>query len=100
MAFPWHSEQVNTVDQPLFDIQLANDGRTVWVTAADGSCVGRFSKTFGLDVHTTVTEQMSGKAQCLYCTHAPAGRREWSVFRAKVLEHHQIDVPADFIRWS
>jgi len=88
------------VNQPDYDIQLSSDGGTVWVTAADGSCAGRFSKSFGIDVHRTATEQMKGQDQCLYCTHAPAGQEEWSLFREQILTHHAIDVPADFIRWN
>jgi hypothetical protein len=88
------------VNNQNFDVQLSNDGSTVWVTAADGSCVGRFSKKFGLDVHTTATEQLDGKPECLHCTHSPAGPDEWAMFCTKVKAHHQIVVPVDLIRWN
>ena len=36
------------VDEHAFDLQLSADGSTVWVAAFDGSCIGRFSKRWGL----------------------------------------------------
>ncbi len=44
----------------LYSIDVSALGDTVWVTGDDGSCVGRFSMRFGIDVHRTVTEQMAG----------------------------------------
>ena len=83
-----------------YGIEVSADGRTVWVHASDGSCVGRFSKTFGLDVHKTLAGQIEGGSQCLYCTHEPAGAREWNEFRAQMLAHHNIEVPADLVSWG
>ena len=57
------------MDQLPDQVQVSQDGQTVWVHSADGSTVGRFSKRFGLDVHRTVTEQLQGASQCLHCTH-------------------------------
>lgn len=84
---------------PEFAIDRSADGKTVWVTGSDGSNIGRFSKTFGMDVHTTVTEQMAGSGQCLHCTHGRPGPAEWELFREKILTHYGIEVPADFITW-
>lgn len=81
----------------FYSIDVSAAGDTVWVTGHDGSCVGRFSKRFGIDVHRTVTEQLSGADQCLHCTHGAAGEPEWQVFREAVLRHHAIDVPIDTI---
>jgi len=61
-------------------IQVSADGKTVWLHAMDGSTVGRFSKTFGMDIHTTITQQLAGAGQCLHCTHAPPGKEEWLQF--------------------
>ncbi|KWB52725.1 hypothetical protein WL37_06175 [Burkholderia ubonensis] len=80
-----------------YSIDVSSLGDTVWVTAHDGSCVGRFSKRFGIDVHRTVTEQLAGADQCLNCTHAPAGAIEWSVFREAIAKHYGIEVPVDAI---
>ncbi|RQQ88740.1 hypothetical protein DF134_19415 [Burkholderia stagnalis] len=80
-----------------YSIDVSSLGDTVWVTAHDGSCVGRFSKRFGIDVHRTVTEQLAGADQCLRCTHTPAGAIEWSVFREEIAKHYGIEVPVDAI---
>ncbi|WP_084688044.1 hypothetical protein [Paraburkholderia oxyphila] len=74
-------------------IDVSSRRDTVWVTAHDGSCVGRFSKCFGIDVHRTATEQLAGADQCLRCTHEPAGEAEWREFCEAVLLHHEIEVP-------
>lgn len=81
-------------------IDVSADGRTVWVNGADGSCIGRFSKRFGLDVHKTSIEQFSGESQCLHCTHEPAGPSAWSEFRAQILLHYKIHVPANLVSWE
>lgn len=78
-------------------IQASADGATVWVHALDGSTVGRFSKRFGMDVHTTITDQMAGASQCLNCTHEPAGVQEWHLFCDLIWQHYQIDVPRNLI---
>ena len=41
-------------------VEASADGRTVWVHALDGSTVGRFSTLFGMDAHTSITEQLAG----------------------------------------
>ncbi|WP_081467266.1 hypothetical protein [Burkholderia ambifaria] len=83
----------------LYSIDVSSAGDTVWVTGSDGSCVARFSKRFGIDVHRTVAEQLAGADQCLHCTHESAGVGEWQMFREAVLRHHGIDVPVDTIRF-
>ncbi|SER38178.1 hypothetical protein SAMN02982919_02305 [Giesbergeria anulus] len=80
-------------------IQVDAAQATVWVHAPDGSTVGRFSKRFGMDVHTTVTAQMAGASQCLNCTHEPAGAREWHLFCDLIWQHYQIDVPRSLLQF-
>lgn len=77
---------------------MSDDGSTVWVHAIDGSTVGRFSKRFGLDIHTTVTQQMAGASQCLHCTHSPPGLNDWLKFCELMLHHHGIEVAPSLIR--
>ncbi|WP_249193166.1 hypothetical protein [Burkholderia cenocepacia] len=91
------SQGIGKIVTKPHSIDVSSRGDTVWVTAHDGSCVGRFSKRFGIDVHRTVTEQLEGADQCLHCTHEPAGEAEWKAFREAVLQHHGIDVPVDVI---
>lgn len=81
-------------------IQVGADGRTVWVHGPDGSTVGRFSKTFGMDVHTTVTEQLAGVGQCLHCTHERPTLQDWLKFCELMKAHYQIDVPQDLIAFE
>ena len=79
-------------------IQVSSDGKTVWIHSPnDGSTVGRFSKIFGMDVHTTVSEQLQGAGQCLCCTHEPPTKYEWEHFVRLMHEHHGIIVPTDLI---
>lgn len=82
------------------EVILSACGRTVWVNAPDGSCVGRFSKTFGVDVHTTGVQQMSGNAECLYCTHEKPGPSEWTRFRAEMLAHHGVAIDEHLLTWN
>lgn len=73
-------------------VQVSEDGRTVWVHTDDGSTVGRFSKVFGMDVHRTVPQQLAGEGECLRCTHQPPGPAEWQEFCDLMLQHYQITV--------
>lgn len=84
----------------LYAIEVSADGAVLWVAGADGSCLGRFSKAFGIDVHRTAGEQMAGKNQCLFCTHASASEADWEEFRAQMLTHHHIPIPEDAIKWN
>lgn len=82
------------------NIQVSADKGTMWVHATDGSTVGRFSKKFGMDVHNTVTAQMSGQSQCLHCTHEPATEAQWHVFTALIAQHFNIHVPTDIMQFE
>lgn len=66
----------------------------------DGSTVGRFSRRFGMDVHTTVTDQLAGAGQCLHCTHAPAGQIEWVEFCRLIGEHYSINVDVGLLKFE
>lgn len=71
--------------------QIISDGRTVWINAVDGECVGRFSK-FGIDVHTTARKQMAGEGECLHCTHEKPDANGWTIFQKEMLHHHDVDI--------
>lgn len=73
-------------------IQVSDCGNTVWVFADDGSTVGRFSKTFGMDVHTTISQQMSGANQCLHCTHVKPTKEDWLEFCRLMRLHFAVSV--------
>ncbi len=93
-------EQLEHAENATYALDVSLSGDTVWVTAHDGSCVGRFSKRFGIDVHRTVTEQLDGAQQCLFCTHGLAGENEWQAFRDAMYRHYSIDVPPETIRFQ
>ena len=78
-------------------IQVSEDGSTVWIHAFDGSTVGRFSKRFGIDVHRTMTDQMAGGKQCLSCSHEPAGPEDWRRFVELMKKHHEVTIPLGLI---
>lgn len=80
---------------PLHEIVASSRGDVLWVNGDDGSCLARFSKKGGIDVHNSATVQMEGAKECLFCTHAPAGPAEWHLFRTKVAQHHGIMIPED-----
>ncbi|CAJ6621291.1 Uncharacterised protein [Burkholderia pseudomallei] len=82
------------------EIEVSPGGDRVWVTGRDGSCLGRFSKRFGIDVHRTVADMLAGADQCLYCTHEPGGKDAWGAFREAVEKYHGIVVPDDLISFS
>ncbi|MBK6616604.1 MAG: hypothetical protein IPG27_21770 [Ottowia sp.] len=82
----------STHDGRPYQLQVSADGGTVWLNGPDGSAVGRFSKRFGIDVHRSGTEQVQGLGECLFCTHEPAGLKEWSLFVAALREHYGVEV--------
>jgi hypothetical protein len=89
------------LDQPIPEqVQIAADGATLWVHAEDGSTVGRFSKRFGMDVHTTVTAQINGQAQCLKCTHEPGTQADWERFVDLMWTHHAISIPIQLMAFD
>jgi len=94
------SEETLADHHPAFDVQVSGCNRTVWVNAADGSCIGRFSKVFGIDVHRTGSEQMAGERECLFCTHTKAGPTEWDQFREAMLHHHGVALANDLLSWG
>ena len=81
------------------NVQVSPDGKTAWVHASDGSTVGRFSMIFGMDVHTTVTSQLAGEAQCLHCTHQAPSVDDWQLFCDLMAKHYKIEVDQSLMRF-
>ena len=71
--------------------ETLSDGKTVWVNAPDGSCIGRFSR-FGIDVHRTASDQMRDAPECLDCTHGRPRLAEWRRFQIGMRRHHAVGV--------
>ena len=81
-------------------IEVSPNGQTLWVNSGlDGSCIARFDKRFGMDIHRTGTEQMAGQGECLHCTHAPADEVDWHAFVTLVKHHYGVEIPIDAIRF-
>ena len=83
---------------PGDQVQVSDDGSTVWVHALDGSTVGRFSKRFGIDVHSTTSQQMDGAPQCLHCTHVAPSAKDWRIFCELMHQHYKVDVDPSLIK--
>lgn len=81
-------------------VQVSADGTTVWIHTPDGSTVGRFSTRFGMDVHTTASDQLNGASQCLHCTHKKPGRIEWLEFCALIEMHYGIKVNVNLLSFT
>lgn len=84
-------DEMFTAEDGTPTAQVTSNGRTVWATAADGSCVGRFSE-FGIDLHRTVSAQMRGEPECLDCTHELPHLAEWRRFQTGAQQHHAITI--------
>lgn len=84
----------------LHEVIVSPCGKTVWVNSGvDGSCIGRFSKTFGVDVHTSGSAQLEGQRECLFCTHGFADRDLWMRFRQEMLAHHGVTLDEGLLSW-
>lgn len=76
------------------DHEITTDGITVWVASGEnGHCLGRFGR-MGIDVHQPPSDD-SGR-ECLHCTHAPVTAKDWETFKAKMLEHHGVEVSDEY----
>lgn len=71
--------------------EITSNGKTVWVNAPDGMCIGRFSR-FGIDVHRNFKEQAAGMGECLNCTHELPDLSGWREFVDRMKHHHGVSV--------
>lgn len=94
------SSTVQTENTDADYVQVSSDRKTVWAHTDDASTVGRFSKTFGMDVHTTITAQLNGASQCLSCTHGPAGEQQWAEFCELMQRHYGIMVARNLLSFG
>lgn len=86
------------MEQLAAQVEVSRDGKTVWVHSLEGTTVGRFSVVFGMDVHTTVSEQLAGADQCLHCTHSKPNQADWMEFCALMQKHYSIVVDSTLIK--
>jgi len=95
IVLEWETE--GSVLSDDYEIQLDDLRRRVWVHGSDGSTVARFDNRFGMDIHRSITEQLAGALQCLYCTHEQPSLSDWETFRCKVEQHFGVLVPASAV---
>jgi hypothetical protein len=81
----------------LFEICTDELGHRVWINSEDGSSVARFNTSTGVDVHNTVTDQLAGASECLWCTHGKPDHKIWCEFILAVKEHFGIVLSIDHI---
>ena len=80
-----------TVQQSAIgEVEVLDDGRTVWVNHCSGYAIGRFGP-YGIDVHRTIEEYSSG-SECLACTHGETHLNAWRQFQALMQEHYAVTV--------
>lgn len=84
-------------DGRLYEICTDPLGTRLWINADDGSAVARFNTTSGVDVHNTVTDQLNGAPECLWCTHGKPDYRTWQDFIAKVRDQFGLTISVDAI---
>jgi len=90
-------KQIRNATKPVplkYEVQISLSRDAVWVHASDGSTVGRFGK-MGIDIHSTVTEQMNGASQCDLCTHGRVTAEDWTTFREEALARWGVEIPDD-----
>ena len=90
-------EWIRLVAGRVCEISAAGDGSVVWVNAPDGSCIGRFNRMGHVDVHRTAQEQVSGKGECLDCSHGSDAKEQWGRFRDSMRLHYGVEVPQELI---
>lgn len=73
----------------------------LWINSSvDGSNIARFDTRFGMDIHNSITDQMNGKPQCLYCTHTKPTEEDFNTFCKKVKEIFNININKSKIKFK
>jgi len=76
-----------------YEVQYSVNREKLWVHCSTGETVGRFDTRFGMDIHTTISEQSSGAGQCLHCTHGKPNKEDFELFceKAKAIFYRDPD---------
>ncbi|UUA75151.1 hypothetical protein [Cellvibrio sp. QJXJ] len=90
--------EVVGIDGRLFEVCSDGLGCRIWINADDGSAVARFNTRTGVDVHNTVTDQLRGAHECLWCTHGKPDRETWNQFVVKIDELFGIRFAIDAVK--
>jgi len=67
-----------------YEVQYSENIEKLWIHCSTGETVARYDTRFGMDIHTTIQEQLDGKGQCLMCTHGKSNPKEFEQFCIKV----------------
>ncbi len=78
-------------------IEVSGNGVTVWIHAPDTARPWGDSQKFGMDIHTSLTEQLEGAAECLHCTHTKPKEEDWVLFCNLIHKHYGITVSKDLV---
>lgn len=70
-------------------IEIASDGKTVWINGADGCCIGRFCRN-GIDIHHDAKRQIALGHQCMDCKAGPCTASDWEDFKAGMLRSYGV----------
>ena len=92
----WNEKSVAAGRYEIYHVEIGPSRDRVWIHCSDGSTVGRFGK-MGLDLHNSVTEQLTGARECRLCSHTPVTFEDWQLFREKARDWWSVDVPLDAI---
>jgi hypothetical protein len=84
-------------DNKFFEICSDEFGKRIWINADDGSAVARFNISSGVDIHNTVTDQLAGASECLWCTHGKPDYVTWCKFILEVEKHFGLKLSIDSI---
>jgi hypothetical protein len=76
----------------FYELQYSATKDTLWVHCSSGETVARYDTRFGMDIHTTIQEQINGKDQCLMCTHGKSNKEELDQFCDKVKELWGVEI--------
>jgi hypothetical protein len=75
-----------------YEVQYSVNKEKLWVHCSTGETVGRFDTRFGIDIHTTIEEQMCGADQCLHCTHGKPTQEDFNLFCEKARGLWGVDI--------
>jgi hypothetical protein len=76
-------------------IEILTDGRTVWVNADPGICIGRFSR-LGAEVHNDFEAMTQGGKECLERWHGRMTTKHWVRWVSSMRRHYGIDIGNEY----
>ncbi len=85
------------MEEVVYEIQYSVNKEKLWVHCSTGETVGRFDTRFGMDIHTSIDEQLSGANQCLHCTHEKPTKDDFDLFCEKAKELWGVEVDETMI---